>query len=188
MPPEPTDDQLMQRYSRGEPGAFDALYARHGRWLYALIARQSPLAAWVDDIYQDTLLAVTRSRETYTATAGFRTWLYQIARNRLIDMLRQHDPARWQQWQDDPDDIFDTIADPAPGPESQYSRQQQREALQQALAELPPAQREVFLLREHAELSLDEIGRLTGVSGETAKSRLRYAIARLASALAGRFA
>ena len=57
-----------------------------------------------------------------------------------------------------------------------------------AAVELPAAQREVFLLREHAELSLDEIGRLTGVSGETAKSRLRYAIARLASALAGRFA
>lgn len=184
-----TDDQLMQRYSRGEVDAFDALYARHGRWLYAVIARQSPVAAWVDDIYQETWLAVTRSRESYTASAGFRTWLYQIARNRLIDMLRQHDPARWQQWQDDaPDETLAQIADPAPGPEGQYSRRQQREALQQALAELPPAQREVFLLREHAELSLDEIGRLTGVGSETAKSRLRYAIARLATALAGRFA
>ena len=187
MDQDTADEELMLRYAAGDVTAFELLYARHRGGLYAFVARQSPVAAWVDDIYQDAWLAVTRSRTDYRPSAAFRTWLYQIARNRLIDLVRQHQPARLARYlADEDDDPAASLPDPAPGPDAVAERQQRKAALEQALATLPPAQREAFLLREHAELSVDDIAAMTGVTPETAKSRLRYALNKLKTALAGR--
>ncbi|MEK7733822.1 MAG: sigma factor-like helix-turn-helix DNA-binding protein, partial [Pseudomonadota bacterium] len=58
--------------------------------------------------------------------------------------------------------------------------------LRELLAELPEAQREAFLLREEGDLSVEEIAAATGVNAETAKSRLRYAVAKLRQGMTGR--
>ncbi|WP_137939787.1 RNA polymerase sigma factor [Chitinivorax sp. B] len=186
MNAELPDEDMMLRYAAGDTAAFEALYARHRRGLYAFITRQSPQPGWVDDIYQDTWLAVTRTRHEYQPAAAFRTWLYQIARNRLIDMIRQRDPIKLSELElDEESDLLSTFSSNDLGPDAQLESKQQRAALQQALATLPANQREAFLLREHAELSVDEIAALTGVTPETAKSRLRYAITKLKAALMG---
>ncbi|MBB5020323.1 RNA polymerase sigma-70 factor (ECF subfamily) [Chitinivorax tropicus] len=186
MHDDQTDEVLMQRYAAGDMAAFETLYTRHRRGLYAFISRQSPQPAWVDDIFQDTWLAVTRARQTYQSTAQFRTWLYQIARHRLIDLIRQRDPLKLAELEaDEEHDAVAGIASDRPGPDQQLEAHQQHQRLNQALAALPANQREAFLLREHGELSIDDIAQLTGVSTETAKSRLRYAIAKLKSALMG---
>lgn len=180
---------LMQAFAAGDMAAFDTLYARHKRGLHAFIARQiGTEGRVVDDVFQDVWLAVARSRATYRPEAAFRTWLYQIARNRVIDLLRVQRPLLASELcsGDDAGDPFDSLPDTrTPEPDAALTRRRQADALAHALAALPAVQREAFLLREHAELPLDDIARLTGVSPETAKSRLRYAVAKLRAALRG---
>lgn len=186
---EADDDQtLMLAYAAGDAAAFETLYQRHRRGLYGFLNRQSPRSAWVDDLFQETWMSVVRVRADYKPTAQFRTWLYGIARNKLIDRIRLHEPALLgdliRSENEDGGDPIARHADPQQrGPEALVADGQAAAAIAAALAALPPAQREAFLLREQADMSLEEIARLTGVSTETAKSRLRYAVAKLKTAL-----
>lgn len=185
----PSDETLMQQYAAGVVAAFDTLYHRHRKGLYGFLWQQCHDAAVCDEVFQDTWLRVTRHRESYQPTAAFRTWLYQMARNRLIDHFRKHQPERLDDLKPAPDESADPYADIASheaGPEQQLGRKQQAQAVHIALQTLPNTQREAFLLREHADCSLEDIARITGVTVETAKSRLRYAVNKLRTALEGR--
>ena len=179
----------MLAFAAGDMAAFDTLYGRHRRALYAFIARLlTGRDSAVDDVFQEAWLAVARSRATYRPTAKFRTWLFQIARNRTIDLLRERRPALASELTALADDAdpFDSIADPAAiSPDAAIDRADKAAAIAQALAALPAVQREAFLLREHGDMPLEDIARVTGVNVETAKSRLRYAVAKLRAALRG---
>lgn len=188
-PTLPEDARLMLAYAAGDASAFERLYALHRSGLYGFLHRQCPRPSWVDDLFQETWLAVVRARADYQPNAAFRTWLYGIARNKLIDRLRLHEPALLAdflpQGEDDEDPLARHAAEPTQDPAQQLANHQLGQALEQALRTLPAAQREVFLLREQADMGLDEIAALTGVPAETAKSRLRYAVAKLKAVLAG---
>ena len=179
----------MLAFAAGNLAAFDALYARHRRGLYGFIARQlQGREVAVDDVFQEAWLAVARARASYRPTAKFRTWLFQIARHRSIDLLRQRQPLLASELQAGTDgaDPFDQVEDVSSvTPMAALDRADQAAAIARALSALPAVQREAFLLREHAELPLEEIARITGVNVETAKSRLRYAVAKLRAALRG---
>ncbi|ANQ83168.1 RNA polymerase sigma factor [Azoarcus olearius] len=182
------DGALMLAYAAGDATAFEQLYARHRRGLYAYLQRQAPRPGWVDDLFQETWLAVIGARAGYRPSAAFRTWLYGIARNKLIDRIRRSDAVLLSDFlADDGDDgeLLDRLgADAGHDPAQLLARRRDGDALHAALRTLPAPQREVFLLREQADMSLTEIAALVGVPLETAKSRLRYAIARLRAALA----
>ncbi|CAL92693.1 RNA polymerase sigma factor [Azoarcus olearius] len=182
------DGALMLAYAAGDAAAFEQLYARHRRGLYAYLQRQAPRPGWVDDLFQETWLAVIGARAGYRPSAAFRTWLYGIARNKLIDRIRRSDAVLLSDFlADDGDDgeLLDRLgADAGHDPAQLLARRRDGDALHAALRTLPAPQREVFLLREQADMSLTEIAALVGVPLETAKSRLRYAIARLRAALA----
>lgn len=184
-----SDEALMLAYAGGEATAFNTLYERHRSGLYGFLHRQSPRTAWVDDLFQETWLAVVKVRDDYRPTAAFRTWLYGIACNKLIDRVRLHEPsllADFASAEADEADPLDRVADEAQlAPDDAAASRQVAAQLDAALRSLPANQREAFLLREQVGMSLNEIAALTGVSMETAKSRLRYAVARLKSALAG---
>jgi len=189
QPAPDSDEALMLAFAAGNLAAFDALYARHRRGLYGFIARQlQGREVAVDDVFQEAWLAVARARASYRPTAKFRTWLFQIARHRSIDLLRQRQPLLASELQAGTDgaDPFDQVEDVSSvTPMAALDRADQAAAIARALSALPAVQREAFLLREHAELPLEEIARITGVNVETAKSRLRYAIAKLRAALRG---
>ncbi len=185
------DEQLMLAYAAGDAQAFARLYDRHERPVFRFLLRSlAGNKAQAEELLQDTWMSVVRSAPTYTSQARFTTWLYGIARNKLIDHWRaQRDVVSLDaDAANDPDAValLDTLpAEASVQPEVQVMTKAQAKALAQAVQQLPPAQREAFLLHTEAGMSLDALARLTGVGTETAKSRLRYAYARLRSLLAG---
>ncbi len=188
MRDEVADEQLMELYRDGDAGAFDALYHRHKGGLFRYLLRLCKNQGVAEELFQDVWSNIIRSRERYQPTAKFTTFLYQVAHNRLIDHLRQTRVIAWSLDAEDEDGDCpaDNIpADCAEQPEVLVERRRLAENLLEQIGALPALQREAFLLREEAGLSLEEIALATGVTAETAKSRLRYAVAKLRDGLRG---
>lgn len=179
----------MLRYRDGDLAAFKELYRRHKSGLYRFISWRSPRADWVDEIFQDSWTALHNARAGYQPQAAFRTYLYQIARNRLIDLLRQnHLLLASELGGDEEGDVLLHIADaqaPEETPETALARKQDMAGLHAALLSLPGEQREALVLQQFNGLSLEEIAQLTETPVETIKSRLRYAMKKLRQQLAG---
>jgi RNA polymerase sigma-70 factor (ECF subfamily) len=190
------DEALMRAFADGDAEAFTRLYDRHERATWRFIRHRLGRAheAAADDVMQETWLSVARAAPRYVASARFTTWLFAIARSRAIDYLRVQAHATLSL--DAPldgstaaDETSGRWADELPGdagnePVVRIETRQQAHAFLGALAQLPALQREAFVLRAEAGLSLEEIARATGVGAETAKTRLRYAKARLRTLLA----
>lgn len=176
MQAELTDEELMLAYGAGEASAFEILYSRHRGPLFRFMLHQVRDHGTAEELYQDVWQRVITARARYQPDARFSTWLFQIAHNRLTDHWRalQHRPPAPA----DAEERTIREADPET-PERQLSAFEERRRLQLALEELPADQREVVLLRLEQELSLEQIGQITGVGRETVKSRLRYAIDKL---------
>jgi len=187
---DPTDDdQLMRAYAAGDADAFDRLYRRHAgplyRFLRRLLGREGSAA--VDEVFQDTWQRVIQARERWSPQgASFRTWLFTIGQRRAIDGLRRS--GRELPLGDDEGEAFSPAgaawADwPAPGADdAAVERRFWRaagERLLDCLEALPLPQRAVFLLHHEDGLSLDDAARALQLGFETAKSRLRYAMAKL---------
>jgi RNA polymerase sigma-70 factor, ECF subfamily len=188
MRDEVADEHLMELYRDGDAGAFDVLYHRHKGGLFRYLLRQCKHKSVAEELFQDVWSNIIRSRERYQPTAKFSTFLYQVAHNRLIDHIRQRPEIALSLDVEDEnaDSMVERIpADPAGQPEILIERKRLIESMVEHIEALPILQREAFLLREEAGLSLDEIALATGVSPETAKSRLRYAVAKLRDGLRG---
>ena len=179
-----SDEHLMLQYRDGDLLAFRELYARHRLGLYRFIAWRSPRAEWVDEIVQDAWASLHHARTRYRPDASFRTYLYQIARNRLFDLLRQHQHVLAAELGAGTDgrDLFDVLADAAQdvvAPDAALEGKQRADSLHSALAALPGEQREAIVLQQFSGMSVDEIAQLSAVPVETVKSRLRYAMRKL---------
>lgn len=177
---EPDDATLMLAWAGGDVAAFEQLYARHRAPLYRFLMRQLRNAALADELFQDVWQRVIGARAGWKPEAAFSTWLYRIAHNRLNDhwrSLKHRPPAP-----EDGDERAARIPDPDT-PERTLTEFEQRRRLQRAIEELPDEQRLVVSLRLEQELSLEEIGEITGVGRETVKSRLRYAMDKLRARL-----
>lgn len=177
------DSALMLRYARGELAAFTQLYERHKASLYRYLLRHTRRREAADDLFQEVWSRVIASRARYQPLAKFTTFLFSIAHNCFIDFCRRASSAPTAHADDLEDHEHALIDSEHRGPEREAHSQQIAEHLRAALARLPDEQCEVFLLHEEGGLSLDEIAELTGVGMETAKSRLRYALAKLRQAL-----
>jgi RNA polymerase sigma-70 factor (ECF subfamily) len=181
-----SDEDLMLAYAAGDAAAFDTLYARHRGGVYRYLLRQSRQPGIADELFQDVWMNLVRARESYTPTAKFTTWLYRLAHNRMIDHFRASGHLTVVSADDE---VHKEAVIALPGarsmqPESRAENRELGERLRAAVAALPPAQREAFLLQQEAEMSLAEIAAVTGAGVETVKSRLRYALSKLRSELA----
>ena len=178
---DPSDETLMLRFAGGDLAAFDTLYHRNELAVWRFVFRSVKVQAVADDLLQDVWFAVARNARTYEVKAKFRTWLFTLARNRLVDYLRtakNHVPLDMND--DDERSLLNTLAaDSGFGPLRQLQSREQGSALIAAVEQLPDEQREAFLLQAEGDLSVQEIAEATGVTFETAKSRLRYARASL---------
>ena len=173
----------MLAYRAGDAAAFDALYARHRGGLFRYLRRHTGNAAVADELFQDVWMRLIDARGRYEPQAKFTTWLYTIAHNRLMDHFRAASRVQLASYDDPADDPLDEVPANDPQPQDQLERKQTAARLLAALDALPTAQREAFVLQQEGELSVEEIATVTGVTRETAKSRLRYALAKLRASL-----
>ncbi len=186
-----TDEMLMVRYQRGERAAFVELVRRHSRPIYNFVLRQLRSPALAEDVTQDVFMRLVQNAAEFKHEARFLTWLYTIARNLCIDQLRKISHRRHasldQPASNDPggQPLMESISDPNPQVSAERSAlsAQVRSSIVKAVDSLPDDQREVFLLREVANLPFRDIAEITGVGENTVKSRMRYALDRLKEAL-----
>ena len=138
---------------------------------------------------QETFVRVVQNAADFKHEARFTTWVYTIARNLCIDQLRKRahrrhpslDEARGEDGEGRT--LGELVPDKKADTERLASSSEIKERIAQAVAKLPDDQREVFLMREVANLPFKEIAEITGVPENTVKSRMRYALERLQEAL-----
>lgn len=177
----PTDAELLRAHGAGDPAAFAALYDRHDRPCFCFILRMLGRThhALAEELHQDAWLVVATKWPSFDASrAGFTTWLFTIARNKVLDHFRAQTGAPQSSSGED-GDALDAVADEADGPLAQVASRELAAALVAAVESLPAPQRETFVLFAGAGCTLEEVCAITGVGLETAKSRLRYARAAL---------
>lgn len=165
----------MLAYRDGDADAFETLYRRHKGALYRYLLRQCGHAANAEELFQDVWINLIRARERYEVRAKFKTYLFTLAHNRLVDHYRR----RGGSMAADVAAVEDVAADPSTQPDRHLDAKRRVWQLLGMIERLPDAQRETFLLREEAGLTLEEIAIVTRVGVEAAKSRLRYALAKL---------
>jgi RNA polymerase sigma factor (sigma-70 family) len=177
---EAPDEELMLAYGRGDAGAFETLYKRHRGRLYRFVLRALSNSAGhrstAEELFQEAWIRVIEARGRYVPQARFTTWLYTIAHNLIVDHWRKKALAVV------PLDDEPAVAAPD-NPARQAEARESVARLLQAIDALPAAQREAFLLHEEAGLTVAEIAAVTGAGEEAAKSRLRYAMAKLKAAV-----
>src|ERR1700727_1537587 len=179
-----TDENLMVRFGRGEAAAFEFLYRRHESRVFRFLRRNVRNEAAANDLMQEVWFAVVRGAANYQPTAKFTTWLFTIAHNRTVDMIRANRRLQSLDAGDDADagasSPLERLADsPKLEPLAQVQTQDEAAALLSAVAQLPAGQRAAFLLQAEGDLSVEEIADATGSCFERVKSRLRYARTKL---------
>ncbi|MBI4872994.1 MAG: sigma-70 family RNA polymerase sigma factor [Acidobacteria bacterium] len=153
------------RLRRRDPEALARLIERYQHRLYRYLLRLAPEAA--EDLFQQTWLRVLESIQRYDPRRSFDSWLFAIAHNLAIAMLRRRVPASL----DEPGE--DRLAAPDPGAFENLLAAERRRAVTEAMAEIPPLYREVLSLRFEEEMKLGEIAGTVGAPLGTVKSRLR---------------
>ncbi|MEZ4296566.1 MAG: RNA polymerase sigma factor [Polyangiaceae bacterium] len=186
-----TDEVLMMRFQGGDRASFAALVRKHKTPFYNFIVRQIRTPQVAEDLVQDVFVKIVQNAADFKHEARFTTWAYAIARNLCIDHLRKmshrkhpslDQPSRAD---DDGPTLGERTADLSPGAHVERAAigGEMQTRIVHAVEQLPEEQREVFLLREVGHVPFKDIAEMTGVSENTVKSRMRYALERLQNAL-----
>jgi RNA polymerase sigma-70 factor (TIGR02960 family) len=178
----------LARAQRGDERAFEALTQPHRRELQLHCYRILGSLQDAEDLLQETLLAAWRGLEQFEGRSSLRTWLYTIATNRCLNLVRERDrrPAAAIApretygeipWLDPyPDRLLDGIADAEPGPEARYeAKESVALAFVAALQQLPPRQRAVLVLRDVLGFHAEEAAEMLGSSRPSVNSALARA-------------
>lgn len=187
-PAAPSDEELLARFRSGDDAAFEEIFRRWRGRIYRIILRFLRDRHATEDAVQDLFLKVVSAPERFEARSRFSTWLHAVARNLCIDLLRKQRyrrcssldvPARENSNGGSGIPLSEQVPSSQPSPEVQAGRNLERLRLLSAIARLPDEQRVVFLLRETAGLSFQDIATIMRAPLNTTKSRMRYALINL---------
>ena len=177
------EKELILRCQQGDETAFEALIRLHEKKIYTLCRRMFGDEEVALEAAQDTFLAVWRGIGSYRADAAFSTWLYRLATNACLDLLRREKRRGGEVSLDDEEARLDP-ADTAPQPEEAAEREETRRMVREGLYALPDNYRQVLVLRELEQLSYTEIAEAARLDVGTVKSRISRARTALRNYLA----
>jgi len=166
-------DDLIERARRGDARAFEALLAEHADRVYAHVARILGPGGEAEDVVQDACVSAWRSISSFQGTS-FRAWLFRIATNRAIDLVRTRRRRGELPLEPAQDEVV-TWAEPVAGGPDLGDLAADREAVrvvEEALGGIPAEQRAAVLLRDVEGFDYEEIARITGAEVGTVKSRI----------------
>lgn len=170
------DARDARRLAEGDEAALRELYRRYGAIVHGFCLRQLGDRGLAEECTQDVFAALWRQAGDYDARrARLSTWLFAIARNRIVDAARRRASRPGPSSSDEVPDI----ASNAPGPDLELERIEAAEQTARAMASLPEAQLEVVQMAYFQGLSQSEIAERTGMPLGTVKGRLRLAMNRM---------
>lgn len=169
------DDELLQRFRGGDTVAFEELIDRYNRSIYNFALRMLSNRDDAEDAAQQTFIQAFESLPGTRPDVPLRPWLFQVARNKCIDLIRRRRTVPLSVPQGDDEQVEIDPPDRRPRPEELYERVELQQILQDAIDELPMRTRAVVVMRYVGELTFAEIGESLGLPENTVKTLFQRA-------------
>ncbi len=175
---EPDDKQLVAQYGKGDEDALATLIRRHIKPVYNFIYRFTGNAHDAEDIVQEAFVKVWRNINKYRPDESFKTWLFAIAHNTAIDLLRKKKHLVFSDFENSEGENFllETLADPEAPPDEVIATLEEKKMVEGLLSQLPLLYREVLVLRYQDDFTFKEIGAILHKPLDTVKSQHRRAL------------
>ena len=175
--PRAVDTELVRQTLAGDQAAFEQLVERYQGRLFALTRNYTRNAVEIEDIVQDTFLKAFRRLDSFDHRSSFYTWIYRIATNTILDVLKRRGRSPVQAVED-PELVGEAGPVDMPAPSARLEHAEVAEVTRAVLDELPDIFKSVLVMREFHGLAYQEIADTLGISIGTVESRLFRARAR----------
>ena len=176
------EEKWIAAAREGDQGAFEELVLLYEKRVLALTQRMCGNPEDAAEAAQEAFLAAWQGLKNFRGDSSFSTWLYRLASNACVDLLRR-EGRRQAAVSLDGEDLNLDIPSPIPSPQEEAERRELREQIEAGLRALPPEYREVLVLREMQQLRYDEIAHVLELDVGTVKSRISRGRKRLRSFL-----
>ena len=183
---EDSDSVAVARVKAGDGDAYRALVDRHSRSVFRLAYRMTGNEQDAEDVVQETFLRAYKQLHRYEARASFGTWLYRIASNYSLDLMRsrsRHRQTALEEPSEQGGDVLGALASEAPGPERLLFGDEVQRTVASTLGTLSQQERTAFVLRHFEGQSIEEIAASLGLSGNATKHSIFRAVQKLRRAL-----
>ena len=164
------EQHWIQSARNGDQAAFGQLVIKYQKRVYALTVRMCPTPELAEEAAQETFLSAWQGLPFFRGDSAFSTWLYRLASNACVDLLRKE--GRHQGPSLDDEAVSAEVPDTRPTPEAAAEQKELRAQIEAGLRTLSPEHREVLILREIQQLSYDEIADALSLDLGTVKSRI----------------
>ena len=165
------EKELIARLQARDEAAFEELIRQYEKKVYSLCARMCGNAEDAEEAAQDAFLALWRGIDRFRQESSLSTWIYRLASNACIDLMRRKKKGAGSVSLDD-EELFVDAVDPAPQPHEEAERRETQRLLQEGILSLPAEYRSILLLREIEGLSYSEISAALDLELGTVKSRI----------------
>lgn len=173
---EESDALAIARAKAGDSNGFQSLVERHSRSVFRLAYRMTGNESDAEDIVQETFMRAYKQLNRYESRSSFATWLYRIAANCSVDLIRARKVRQ-------PVEVPETLQAKGPEPDRAMYSTQVQQKVSEAMDQLSGQERTAFVLRHYEGLSIDEISKALGVGDNAAKHAIFRAVQKLRRAL-----
>jgi RNA polymerase sigma-70 factor (ECF subfamily) len=165
------DQELAELVSRDDTGAYDVLFRRHWKRIYAVARDLLKCGHLAEEAVQEVFLKVWAGREDLAEIKSFENWLFIIARNHIYNVLRRKAKERGFL-----NMLSDATGSGPAGPEEMLQAKEQSRILDDMIRRLPPQQQLALRLAHQADMSYEHIGAVMGISRHTVRNHLAKAV------------
>jgi len=178
---EQSDATAVAQVRAGNPDAYRVLVERHSHSVFRLAFRMTGNQQDAEDLVQETFLRAYRQIGRFDGRASFSTWLYRIAANCSLDLIRARKRRQEQQTpvNDEGEDLGAALPAADPAPDRLAFSGELKQLLAPAIESLSPMERTAFVLRHYEGMCIEEIGKVLGVNAGAAKHSVFRAVQKL---------